>query len=99
MSIVSSGKKVVYNVGGESTLSIAGLAKVIAKKTKSKIVIPNNDNFDIGAPKNVKMNIERIKKEFNYKKFISLDNGLNDTIKWYQILNELSQNKKKKLIK
>ena len=41
------------------------------------------------------MNIQRIKKEFNYKKFISLDKGLNDTIKWYQILNELSQNNKK----
>jgi len=99
LSIVSSGKKIVYNVGGESTLNIADLAKIIAKKTKSKIVIPNNDNFDIGAPKNVKMNIQRIKKEFNYKKFISLDKGLNDTIKWYQILNELSQNNKKKIIK
>jgi len=99
LSIVRSGKKLVYNVGGESTINIADLAKIIANKTKSKIFIPNNDNFDIGAPKNVKMNIERVKEEFNYKKFISFDEGLDKTIKWVQILNELSQNNKTKLIK
>ena len=45
------------------------------------------------------MNIERVKKEFNYKKFVSFDEGLDKTIKWVQILNELSQNNKTKLIK
>ena len=33
-SKLSSGKKIVYNVGGESTLNIADLAKIIAKKPK-----------------------------------------------------------------
>tara|TARA_B100001741_G_C16538707_1_gene593272 strand:+ start:503 stop:1567 length:1065 start_codon:yes stop_codon:yes gene_type:complete len=99
LSIVSSGRQIVYNVGGESTLNIANLAKIIAQKTKSKLFIPKNENFDTGAPKNVKMNIERVKKEFNYSEFVSFDEGLDNTIKWFQILNDLSQCNKEKLIK
>ena len=41
------------------------------------------------------MNIERVKKEFNYSEFVSFDEGLDNTIKWIQILNELSEAIKK----
>jgi len=85
------GKEPLYNVGGESSISIAGLAKLIGKELKVPVLIPKTSRSVAGAPENVRLNIARIKNEFGKRDFVSLKDGLARTISWY---NELLESRK-----
>lgn len=84
--ILLKGKEVIYNVGGESQITIAGLAKKIGQHLKVPVLIPKNIKGDTSAPIEVRMDLSKIKKEFHHVKFVSLDEGLRRTINWYQQL-------------
>lgn len=72
----------VYNVGGNSVISIRDLANKIGKIMKVDVEIPASESFLKDAPKNVRLDLSRIEKEFNHRDYVGIDQGLKNTIKW-----------------
>lgn len=88
LNILFFGKDIVYNVGGESVISIFDLANLISKKTKKYVELPNNSTPLEGNPKVVNISIEKYLKEFEKNDFLNLDVGLDRTIKWQRKIYE-----------
>jgi len=84
--IVLRGTQNVYNVGGESDITIWGLAQMIADKTNSKLSAPFSDAVDTGAPFEILIDLTRIQDEFGKRNYIDLDKGLDYTINWHRSL-------------
>ena len=88
LKILLQGNSFVYNVGGNDTLSIKELAKLISELTGATFSAPLEDKlFMKGAPDEVKLNIAKIKNEFNISGFIPIDKGLRNTIEWNRLQN------------
>ncbi len=84
--ILLYGKEHVYNVGGISKISIAGLGKIIGKILDVPVIIPKSKKQALsGAPDAVSLELKKIKKEFGKKEFISIKKGLKKTIEWQKI--------------
>lgn len=87
-NIMLHGKDVVYNVGGNTTFSILELANMIGEKSNKSVILPEIVNTLIGSPNVVKLDIYKYITEFNKTKFVGLDEGLNNTIKWQRFIYE-----------
>jgi nucleoside-diphosphate-sugar epimerase len=87
--ILLNGKEPIYNVGGFSSTTIAKLAQKIAKDLKVKVIMPKEEKKLQGAPDDVRLDMSKTAKEFgkNKKDFVSLDQGLKNTIEWYKELH------------
>jgi len=72
----------VYNVGGVSVTSIRDLAKKIGKIMNVAVEIPKSEQFLSDAPRSVSLDLSRIEKEYNITNYVSLDDGLINTIQW-----------------
>lgn len=84
LGIIISGKEPTYNVGGISRTTIADLAQLIARVTKSSLEFPDSDtSSDLGAPNDVSMDLTRIKLLTSKDSFIGLEEGIDRTISWY----------------
>jgi len=92
-NILSKGTEPVYNVGGVSRVTVAGLAKKISKLMNVKLIIPKRKAILLNAPKTVSLNLSKIKKEFNISSFIKIDEGLKRTYEWLKLLNQFNKNK------
>jgi nucleoside-diphosphate-sugar epimerase len=78
-----SGKKEIYNIGGQSIISIAELAQKVAGQTKSVVIFPEKDIGSVkSAPANVSLNIDKILKISGKQDFIDINEGLSRTINW-----------------
>jgi len=86
--IIMNGKERLYNVGGVTSCKISELAYLIANICKVPVVIPKTEVGIVGAPENVLIDISRILMEYNKKKFIGLEEGLNRTINWYKAIDK-----------
>jgi nucleoside-diphosphate-sugar epimerase len=86
MNILINGNDCVYNVGGESRTSIAGLAKLIGNIMNVPVNIPETSKFLRGAPQDVMLDLTKIKTEFNKTSFVPLETGLVNTIAWQRDL-------------
>lgn len=86
IKIMMSGKEAVYNVGGESYVSIAEVAQLIAKITDSEVVFPTDEIQVAGAPVALRLDLSRVKAEFGKNEYLALTDGLSKTIAWQQIL-------------
>ena len=87
LNILFKGKQNIYNVGGNSKVTILSLAKKITKLTSAELALKKNTKIiDDGAPDFAKIDIKRYKKEFGKMKFVKLHEGLKKTISWYKIL-------------
>lgn len=84
INILMEGKEMVYNVGGESSVSIYELAKKIGDMTGAKVI--QGDKSLAGAPDDVKLCLNRYKREFAEPNFVSLDEGLKRTIEYQRQL-------------
>jgi nucleoside-diphosphate-sugar epimerase len=84
--ILMYGEKPLYNLGGYSTLNIAELAKLIAQIIDVPIVIPSDKNGVSGAPKDLRLDLTRVETEFVKTKYVSLEEGLRETIEWQKSL-------------
>ena len=82
------GKQAVYNVGGESRTSMAGVATLIARLTGADLVVPDIEKELIGAPPVVSMDLSRHEKEFGKREYINLEEGLKRTIEYQRGLYE-----------
>jgi UDP-glucuronate decarboxylase len=84
INIASKGEHQVYNVGGIERISILELAKIIQNITGCSIDVPKIPNGLIGAPANVGLDIKRYLNEFGEIDFLSLEEGLRHTIRFYK---------------
>ena len=74
--------KGVYNVGGNSMISIRELANKIGEIMKVDVDVPASDSFLKDAPKSVGLDLSRIESEYNITDYVGLDQGLKNTIEW-----------------
>ena len=87
-NILLKGKDNIYNVGGISRTTIADLARLVGKILKVPVNMPKKIGKQalVGAPEDVSLNLDKIKKEFGKKDFISLEEGVKKTINWQKEL-------------
>ena len=81
--LMESEVDVPVNIGSDDEYTIAELADIILKLTKSKskityIPLPEDD------PKRRRPDISKAKKIFNWKPEISLEDGLKETISYFK---------------
>lgn len=86
LNILFKGTQCVYNVGGDSVITIKDLAMIIARKQGYGIVAGKVNKPIIGAPDDVRLDISRYENEFGKMKFISLSEGIDKTIEWQKSL-------------
>lgn len=84
LNILLYGKSFIYNVGGEELVSIKRLAEIVCELTYSKYSLPEkaDDVFMAGAPDKVRLDISKVKNEFQLDDFVDLKEGLRRTIEW-----------------
>lgn len=85
-NILLFGKEVVYNVGGNSRLSIAELAKKIGDILNVSVSIPETPNTMIGAPDDVFLDLSKTQLEFDKSVYMNIDEGLRRTIQYQKKL-------------
>lgn len=85
-NILLFGKDFVYNAGGETKTTIAGLAKTIGKFMHVPVSIPAVGQGLSGAPDDVWLDMTKTKHEFGKTNFVSLEDGLSRTIEWQKVL-------------
>lgn len=90
-NILLFGKDAIYNVGGQSRITIAELAKLIARETGVSVIFPKKSLDNTGAPDDVYLDLTKVKKEFNKHQFVSLEDGIKATINWQKKLYNRSQ--------
>jgi nucleoside-diphosphate-sugar epimerase len=86
--ILLYGKEPIYNVGGRSSVTIAGLAKIIGKIVNVPVIFPKIQEGILGAPHNIRLDMTKVEKEFGKTKYINLENGLRRTVDWQRELYE-----------
>ena len=85
-NIMLNGKNTVYNVGGYSVTTILDLANTIGGMLNKEVFTPTKSKELKGSPKRVNISTELYKKEFNKNTFVSLNEGLKNTIEWQKLL-------------
>jgi len=80
--ILLAGREVIYNVGGDSTTTIADLAKLVGRITNVPVVFPEHAKPLAGAPDNVRLDMSRFEAEFGALEFVNLEEGVGRTIEW-----------------
>jgi nucleoside-diphosphate-sugar epimerase len=84
--IILNGEQNIYNVGGITSNTIRQMAEIIAQQMHVALKVPTVSSEILGAPKNVRLNINRILSEYPKTTFVGLEAGLKRTIEWYQRL-------------
>jgi len=88
-NIMLFGKEHTYNVGGSSSYTILEMANIIGKNFNKNVIIPIIEKELIGNPKVVNISIYKYINEFKKDNFISLEEGLNNTINWQNKLYKI----------
>jgi len=86
LKMAISEKKGIYNLGGESRVSISDLAITIGSILSVPVIFPEDNAGLIGAPSDVILNLDRMKEDFEKKSFVPLDEGLRKTIEWQKLI-------------
>lgn len=87
-NILLHGKQTVYNVSGNSRVSILELAQKIGEQLNCEVVVPSSESVGLsGNPKVVNMSIDRYLTEFGNKTFEPIDIGLTNTVNWQRKLH------------
>jgi UDP-glucuronate decarboxylase len=86
-NISISGKHSIYNVAGNSVITIKDLANKIGKITNCPVNFPIDNSYGLaGNPSVVNLSLNRYMLEFSKDNFISLDEGLQKTYLWQKAL-------------
>ena len=83
-NILLNGKQTVYNVAGESSITIEKLAYAISGKLGIWTHKYSQKDINDGAPNVVRVSTEKYQNEFGKMKFTPLDDGLEKTIAWFK---------------
>jgi dTDP-glucose 4,6-dehydratase/UDP-glucuronate decarboxylase len=84
--IALEGRDWLYNVGGESTTTVADLARLIGSQTGASVRFPASSAPLAGAPEEVRLDLGKIRAEFGKTRFVSLEEGIARTIRWQRSL-------------
>jgi nucleoside-diphosphate-sugar epimerase len=83
LNVLDKGANDIYNVAGNSRVSILDLARLIAELTNVKVNLPENSNNSLkGAPEDVWLDLKSTLSLSNKSEFVSLRIGVQNTIKW-----------------
>jgi nucleoside-diphosphate-sugar epimerase len=80
--VMTKGVNPIYNIGGNSEVTIRQLAEKIATITKSKLEIGKEDKPLEGAPLRVQLDLTKTLDLFGTNNFIGIDEGLFRTVEW-----------------
>jgi len=84
--ILFEGESDVYNIGGESRVTIGGLAKSVGNLLNVPVNFPDNSDYGMpGAPDDVFVDMTKVETEFGKQNYIPLEIGLAKTISWQKI--------------
>lgn len=86
LNIMLNGKEIVYNVCGKDTITIRGLAKLIAQNNQAKFNYIYKEGAINGTPLILTLDNNRYLSEFKKKAFVSLNEGLITTSQWFKNL-------------
>jgi len=95
MNVLYKGEKEVYNIGGDSTVTIVELANMIGKETGKPVMLGHGTGAE-GAPQDTKMSIQRYIDEFGQPEFTPLEEGLKRTIEFQKKLYAANISKDRK---
>lgn len=84
--ILLRGVEPIYNVGGNSRISIAELAESIAAYLGVRTQFPTDSLEVAGAPVDVYLDMSRVENEFNKVTYVPFEKGLAQTIEWQKAL-------------
>lgn len=82
--ILLEGKDAIYNVGGISYVTILELAQLIGKQLGVSVHTSVTDGGMVGAPSDVRLNLNKFTSEFGPVTFMGLDEGVARTIEWWR---------------
>tara|TARA_B100000989_G_scaffold299044_1_gene292456 strand:+ start:15533 stop:16564 length:1032 start_codon:yes stop_codon:yes gene_type:complete len=85
LNVLLNGKDKIYNITGPKTFTIRKVAETISKLEKVDLKVPKISSSIKGSPAKVKLSTLKYNKEFKKKSYISLNEGLERTIKWQKI--------------
>jgi len=76
-------KSGIYNLGGETPITILNLAELISKQTKAKLeILEDKNKFKDSAPMEVNLTMNKIKALTQFSQKIDLESGIHNVIKW-----------------
>ena len=82
-NVLNKGANNIYNVAGNSRISILDLAKLIGELAHAEVKMPENSNDGLkGAPEDVWLDLKSTLSLCNKSEFVSLKIGIQNTIKW-----------------
>jgi nucleoside-diphosphate-sugar epimerase len=85
------GKASVYNVGGVSSTTIAGLARLVGEILGVPVRIRDSGGTGLaGAPSDARLDITRFESQFGPMRFTELRTGIARTIAWQRSLDTRS---------
>lgn len=84
--ILLYGEEPVYNVGGRSTVTVADLARMVARITGTTVVFPSTSAEIAGAPEELRLDLTKVETEFGKTQCIGLEEGLKATVEWQRDL-------------
>lgn len=76
------GRSEIYNIGGDSTVSIRELGEEVSRIMDLPFSYPKALGNYLDAPKQVNLNISKYNDEFGEISFVQLPEGLRRTIEW-----------------
>lgn len=88
LNILLNAKEMVYNISGRETVSIKKLAEIIAKINHATVSRKLNWKEISGTPTRSALSNKKYVREFNKKKFVTLEKGLEATSEWFKNLRE-----------
>ncbi|MDE2142029.1 MAG: NAD-dependent epimerase/dehydratase family protein [Elusimicrobia bacterium] len=84
-NVLLKGREPVYNVGGDSRVTIGDLARKIGKYLDVPVKFPERGQDMAGAPEDVSLDMSLVHEEFGARDYVPLDEGLSRTIDWQKL--------------
>lgn len=86
LNIMLFGKQSVYNIGAGhyGSITVADVAKIIADIAQVKVEVPEKNDVNLAARKNVGLDITRYESEFEVPVKIPFATGIRKTFEWAQ---------------
>lgn len=84
--VLLDGKESVYNVGGITQKTIAELANTVGTFMNVPVLFPDSEDEVSGAPSKSWLDMSKVQQEFSKTKYVSLEEGILQTIEWYKLL-------------
>jgi len=83
VAVTFFGEKGIYNIGGDSRMTILELAQLVASLTNTSVIVPEeSEAFLKEAPLNVELDLSKVLNLGHQIPFVSMTDGLSTTINW-----------------